>query len=320
MRARPRWQLTILLLFLLGSIYPASVHAQSEEQRYFPETGHFVTGEFLAAYDRTPNPELVYGNPITEAVPIPITPGGAELLVQYFERARFELHPEKPEELRVTLSLLGSELYDYNPPGDLLTFPANAPCRTFDLNGPAVCYAFLDFYTANGGIEQFGYPISGVEIHDGWMVQYFQRARFEWHPERPLGQKVVLTDIGSLHLQIFGDADLFKKKDFIPHAVLELQSQAFVESAVLTPTSAQTLFVVVQDQSGAFVTGANVKFILRLPDGSEQPYMMPPTKEDGISFVQIVLKNQPRGITQIFVTVSYQDLEVQTRTSYRIWP
>lgn len=41
---------------------------------------------------------------------------------------------------------------------------------------------FLDFWRANGQVLIFGYPITEEIIEDGRIVQYFERARFEYHP------------------------------------------------------------------------------------------------------------------------------------------
>jgi hypothetical protein len=42
---------------------------------------------------------------------------------------------------------------------------------------------FLDFWRANGQLQIFGYPITEEFVEDGRIVQYFERARFEFHPE-----------------------------------------------------------------------------------------------------------------------------------------
>jgi len=42
---------------------------------------------------------------------------------------------------------------------------------------------FLDFWRANGQLLTFGMPISEELVIDGRIVQYFERARFEYHPE-----------------------------------------------------------------------------------------------------------------------------------------
>lgn len=52
------------------------------------------------------------------------------------------------------------------------------------LSGP-----FMSYWNSNGGLMQFGFPISepykGVNRTDGkeYVQQYFQRVRMEWHPE-----------------------------------------------------------------------------------------------------------------------------------------
>ncbi|NWJ46784.1 MAG: hypothetical protein HXX08_12970 [Chloroflexi bacterium] len=49
--------------------------------------------------------------------------------------------------------------------------------------------SFKAYWEANGGLSIYGYPISEefyeVNPDDGnnYVVQYFERARFEWHPE-----------------------------------------------------------------------------------------------------------------------------------------
>ncbi len=42
---------------------------------------------------------------------------------------------------------------------------------------------FLRFWRANGGVLIFGYPVSEEIVENGRIVQYFEHARFEYHPE-----------------------------------------------------------------------------------------------------------------------------------------
>src|SRR3954469_2297301 len=42
---------------------------------------------------------------------------------------------------------------------------------------------FLNYWRENGDVLLFGFPISEEIIEDGRVVQYFERARFEYHPE-----------------------------------------------------------------------------------------------------------------------------------------
>jgi hypothetical protein len=54
--------------------------------------------------------------------------------------------------------------------------------RYIDATGHNIGGAFLAFYDAHGGADIFGYPITEAFEHsdDGVLMQYFQRARFEW--------------------------------------------------------------------------------------------------------------------------------------------
>src|SRR5207249_3398718 len=42
---------------------------------------------------------------------------------------------------------------------------------------------FVAFYDQHGGLPLFGYPITEARIEGGYLVQWTQRERFEWHPE-----------------------------------------------------------------------------------------------------------------------------------------
>ena len=60
---------------------------------------------------------------------------------------------------------------------------------------------FLDYWQANGGLAQFGYPLTSEQpelLEDGrtYTVQYFERARFEYHPENPPPYDVLLGQFG----------------------------------------------------------------------------------------------------------------------------
>ena len=59
----------------------------------------------------------------------------------------------------------------------------------FAESGHTLGGVFREYWNANGGLSMFGYPlseeISEVNPDDGhtYTVQYFERARFEYHPE-----------------------------------------------------------------------------------------------------------------------------------------
>jgi hypothetical protein len=126
-------------------------------------------------------------------------------MVQYFERARFELHPENPAPNDVLLGLLGRTV-TAGRAGELpfrRTPPLMNPVTQYQgATGHNLSPPFLGYWQAHGGLPIYGYPISEpfneVSKADGksYTVQYFERARFELHPELPDPYKVSLGMLG----------------------------------------------------------------------------------------------------------------------------
>jgi hypothetical protein len=149
---------------------------------YFPQTGHHLadSSRFLS-YWRTHGGVMIFGYPISEE----LMEDGR--LVQYFERARLEAHPEEANpEYQVQLALFGTLLTQGRD------FPKPAPNsgeRYFAETGHAISGAFYDYWRKHGGLAIFGLPLSDpleeISVADGrpYTVQYFERARFEHHPE-----------------------------------------------------------------------------------------------------------------------------------------
>jgi hypothetical protein len=165
---------------------PAPSTVSQGTQRYFSQTAHFLRGAFLT-YWQTHGATPVLGLPITE----PIVEDG--LAVQYLERARLEYHPEIADPRgRVLLTRLGVIMSEVRGL-QFTSIPLGGDTPTsvyFPQTGHNLANAFLSYWQRNGGLAVFGYPISEefVEISptDGqpYTVQYFERNRFEWHPER----------------------------------------------------------------------------------------------------------------------------------------
>jgi hypothetical protein len=65
------------------------------------------------------------------------------------------------------------------PPSD----PNWRPPVYFPETGHYIYDAFRDYWQHFGGLDIFGYPITEQRQENGMWVQYFERARFEWHPE-----------------------------------------------------------------------------------------------------------------------------------------
>ena len=92
----------------------------------------------------------------------------------------------------------------------ILALPAFAPepslaqtgSRTFPQTGKTVSGRFLEYWDTHGGLAQQGYPISSemkeTSDTDGkvYTVQYFERAVFEYHPEKARPNDVLLSLLG----------------------------------------------------------------------------------------------------------------------------
>jgi len=325
MALKARW-LGIVLIFSLAagwySAFAQTAEPPSEEKHYYPQHGHWVTKEFLDFYLSVPDSGKIFGYPITESFH-DITSGR---IVQYFEHTRFELYPENPPELRVKLTPLG--VYFYGISGQELAVPENFPaCKYFQETRKQVCYAFLDYFEANGGAAQFGYPISNFEIRDRLIVQYFQYARFEWHPEMPQGERVLLTDLGYLYFNKIGEdpirlmaASWLNPDTSSPQTILDLQVRAFPQYAVLPQTGVQTIYIIVQDQNLLPVSNSLVIMTIKLPSGKEQRIALPEsTDKNGVISYTFNYSDQPTGIAQVWVTALHENFQKQSVTSFRIW-
>jgi hypothetical protein len=314
--ARRCFFLSLLIIALVGSATWQRSQAQGGEE-YFDETGHVVTGEFLAAYRSVPNPVQLYGYPITDA----FQDTTRNLLVQYFQKTRFELDPAGPVGNRVKISPLGEYLYTPGPKASMAPNPG--ACRTYASDGYRVCYAFLEFYERHGGQKQFGLPISDAELHSGRTVQYFQNARFEYYPELPVGQWIRLADLGSQYFDRHGEDQtlrLASRGANTPNSIRSLRVRAYPERAVTGKSGSQTVYITVQDQRLLPVADAKVILLLKMPDKQEKSFIVPAmTNDDGITKYTFPFSAEEVGMATIQVFALRGDLEAGTITSFRLW-
>lgn len=181
----------LLVLALAGlAFHPvATPVAQADTTdliRYYPETGHSISFEIKDFFDAHGGLDVL-GFPLTEV----IIDSQTGMQVQYFERARIELHPELPPEHYITLTRIGSILTEGRTE-EAFNWLAGSPDPNRDFfpqSGHTLGGAFRYFWQSRGGVAVFGYPISEeffeVNPANGQerLVQYFERARFEYHPE-----------------------------------------------------------------------------------------------------------------------------------------
>ncbi|MFL5732914.1 MAG: serine hydrolase [Chloroflexia bacterium] len=167
--------------------------------RYFAQTGQSAGHGFLKYWNS-------HGSLDTFGYPISGETSRNGVTVQWFQRARLEWHSEAPGwgsdvEPNVLLGLVGSERAAQLG----LHWPAQASTGRglyFQRTGQEITDDFLHYWQEHGGAQIFGYPISPasnmVNPVDGktYLTQWFQRARFELHPEVPGGPKVLLGTLG----------------------------------------------------------------------------------------------------------------------------
>lgn len=205
------WRAAMLLIVALAFALPAQEAAAQTTEQCFAETGYCVKGRMLQYWNQN-------GGLATFGFPLSAQMDENGLQVQYFERQRFELHPENARPYDVLLGRLGAQLLG----------PANAPvanrpasgCIWFPETRHNVCnqqtaLGFASYWQTNGlnfndrantsyqeSLALFGFPITEAIPYttlEGTQVQaqWFERARFEWHPNNPNQFKVLLGRLGA---------------------------------------------------------------------------------------------------------------------------
>jgi hypothetical protein len=214
-----KWRTSLLVLLALALPVLLAMagrgNAQGQaSQRCFTETGFCIEGRIREFWERNG------GLPIFG---FPTGPQHEELIegipfqVQWFERNRLELHPDNPRPYAVLLGRLGAERLSQQH-RDWQTYPKSEPhsgCRFFPETDHNVCGAILARWRANGlefdgtpgmseaeNLALFGFPLSDPQIEmvsDGrqYVVQWFERARFELHPENAPPYDVLLGLLGN---------------------------------------------------------------------------------------------------------------------------
>jgi photosystem II stability/assembly factor-like uncharacterized protein len=160
-----------------------------------------LCGPFLRFYQSANPPWVIFGNAISPLMYDRLDP---HLVVQYFERARFEYRHGT-----VVLTPLGRLLTRGRHFPKVSALPLPLPEQYFPRTGYSVGGPFLKFWRQHGQERLLGAPISPLfegTNGDGsgrrYILQYFENVRMEYHPELN-GTKfsVQLGSLGVRYLQ-----------------------------------------------------------------------------------------------------------------------
>jgi hypothetical protein len=210
-----RRSLCLLLLIVGGSATPRS--AAGQRSLCFPDIPgitNCIEGRFLDYWQQ--NGGLpVFGYPISVARDAVNPDTSQTYLTQWFERNRFELHPQHAPPYDVLLGRLGDDRLRQLG-RDWQRFGKGrqaAGCLWFHETGHGVCEPFKRYWERHGlqhaaltkdaqSLALFGLPISEPALEtnasgDTVMTQWFERARFEWHTAKPNDVRVLLGLLGT---------------------------------------------------------------------------------------------------------------------------
>lgn len=182
----------------------------SGDGQTFKETGQRLTEPFRSFWEA--NGGLpIFGFPITPTLQEVNPTDHQSYQVQYFERARFELHPElinTPYYIQLgLLGLSGAVRAKAKIPQPFYNVPAPPPNPAdpvyyFSESSHTLRHGFLAYWIANGGLAIFGLPLCEEFMETDrqghtYIVQYFERARFEYHPELAPPYQILLGLLGT---------------------------------------------------------------------------------------------------------------------------
>ena len=213
-------RLSTLLLVVLGALTLApAAHAQSGDRCFAPQVDYCISGRFRQYWEQNGG-LAVFGYPTSRAEMQRNPDTGQSYLTQWFERNRFELHPENAAPYDVLLGRLGAQWFDQHGlrwqelPRDS---GPEAGCLWFPQTQRNVCDqqggGFKTYWQTHGlndsklsaygrSLALFGLPLTSARAETNTsgeqvITQWFERARFEWHPDKPREFKVLLGLVGN---------------------------------------------------------------------------------------------------------------------------
>lgn len=209
-----------LLVSLLVPAYVQPAQAQTGE-RCFRETNQCISGRFRQYWEQNGG-LAVFGFPVTAAQNERNRDTGQTYLTQWFERNRFELHPENKAPYDVLLGRLGDDTLQLRGIDWKRDGQAGKPngCMYFAETGHKVCdqeagLGFKTYWQTHGlefdgkrgtsyneSLALFGLPLTEARMEtnvsgDQVITQWFERARLEYHPCMLREYRVLLGLLGN---------------------------------------------------------------------------------------------------------------------------
>jgi len=317
-RIRSPW-IVLCVLALIGVSFAAVNPAAAQiSQTCFTQTSFCVEGRIGQFWSRSGG-LVIFGYPIGPQEDMQID--GKTYTVQWFERARIELHPENEAPFDVLLGRVGAERLTQTG-RSWEQFPKSQPqpgCQFVPETGHNVCGQALETWQSFG-LDLYGQPgVSVIErlglwglplsdlttetLSDGrqYQVQWFERARLELHPENPIPFKVLGGLLGS---EVYVQQHQIAAPTPVP-TPLPPPSRA----CTATPSSERSVY-----RKGVLLTASSFHFYDEIAD-------VPTTPQDDFLTMNVLVGNElyqrPDGSpARIFVNVDSLTLVDTAGRSY----
>ncbi|WP_054534329.1 hypothetical protein [Herpetosiphon geysericola] len=210
-----------LRLLLMSVLFIVPIRASTAASNYcFPEVKAYCVEAPFDEYWVTNGGLPVFGYPISAKDRYQAPDQGPILDIQWTERQRLEQHKTLAgTAYEIQIGLLGKErMAQLNRDLEPAARRPAPDCLWFAATGHNVCnqadgMGFKQFWQSHGtttagldsyarSLQLFGLPLTSAQFEvnpdgDEVITQWFERARFEWHPDNPDQFKVLLGRLGS---------------------------------------------------------------------------------------------------------------------------
>ncbi len=215
MKRETCYTMIVCVLALIACILagPSATQAAQADERCFAETGFCISGRIREFWEENGG-LAVFGFPITPLQQV--TVARERIPMQWFERNSLELHYENRKPYDVLIGRVGADSLAAQQ-RDWRSFTVSTPlagCRFFVETGHNLCGEFLRAWQSSGlefdgargtsaaeSLALFGLPLSDIQIErvndQEYQVQWFERARFELHPELTSPNNVLFGLLGN---------------------------------------------------------------------------------------------------------------------------